>query len=142
MSKQKIFIVDDEPHIRSFLCTLLETNGYKPILAKDGKEGMKKARELKPQLIILDVMIPKLSGIQMYRQLKADEELKHIPVIMLSAIAKKTFFQSNSMLKYNEGKTATIWTCPWEPSLPVPEAYIEKPPEPEVLLETIQNTLR
>ncbi len=123
MEKQKVLIVDDELNMTIFLSTLFETNGYKPTVATDGAEGMKQAKEVKPQLIILDVMLPKLSGIQMYRQLKADDELKHIPVIMLSAVAKKTFFHSQNMLDHYMGQF-----------LPEPEAYIEKPPEPEDLL--------
>jgi CheY-like chemotaxis protein len=142
MIKQKVLIVEDEPHMRTYLSTLLETEGYEPVLAKDGEEGLKAARKVKPQLIILDVMLPKMGGIRAYRELKTNDKLKNTPVIMLSAVAKKTFFESRDMLKYNEGKTSTMWTCPWDPSLPEPEAYIEKPPEPEHLLETIQGILK
>ena len=142
MSKRKILIVEDEPHVRTYLSTLLETEGYEPTVANDGEEGMKKAKKVKPQLIILDVMLPKMGGIRLYRELKTNDKLKNTPVIMLSAIAKKTFFESRDMLKYNEGKTNTMWVCPWDPSLPEPEAYIEKPPEPERLVETIQGILK
>jgi CheY-like chemotaxis protein len=142
MSKQKILIVEDEPHMRTYLSTLLETEGYEPIVAKDGEEGVKKARKVKPQLIILDVMLPKMGGIRAYRELKTNDKLQNTPVIMLSAIAKKTFFESRDMLKYNDGKTSTMWSCPWDPSLPEPEAYIEKPPEREHLLEVIQGVLK
>ena len=142
MSKQKILIVDDEPHMRTYLSTLLETEGYEPIVAKDGREGMKKAGKVKPKLIILDVMLPKMGGIRLYRELKTNNKLRNTPVIMLSAIAKKAFFESKNMLKYKQGKTGTMWACPWDPSLPEPEAYIEKPPEPEHLLETIQGILK
>jgi CheY-like chemotaxis protein len=130
MRKRKVLIVDDETNMRIFLATLLETNGYQPIQAADGSEGMTKAREVMPHLIILDVMMPKLGGIQMYRQLKNDEQLKDIPVIMLSAIAEKTFFHSQSMLNYYMGD-----------SMPEPEAYIEKPPEPEELLRWTEKLL-
>ncbi len=130
MKKQKILIVDDELNMRIFLSTLFETNGYEPIVAADGEEGMKQARKVKPQLIILDVMMPRLGGIQMYRQLKTDEELKHIPVIMLSAVAKKTFFHSQNLLDRYMGQ-----------SVPEPEAYIEKPPEPEDLLGWTEKLL-
>ena len=128
---RKVLVVDDELDIRTFIITLLETEGYKPLSAKDGKEGLEIARRDKPSLIILDVMMPKESGITMYRDLKTDPELKDIPVIMLSALAKKTFFHSQKVLdEYKEEK------------IPEPAAYIEKPPEPEELLEAIQNCLR
>lgn len=128
---QKVLVVDDELDIRTFIITLLETEGYKPLSAADGKQGLEIARRDKPSLIILDVMMPKESGITMYRDLKNDPELKDIPVIMLSALAKKTFFHSQKVLdEYKEEK------------IPEPSAYIEKPPEPEELLEAIQNCLK
>ncbi len=128
---QKVLVVDDELDIRTFIITLLETKGYKPLSAVDGKEGLEIARRDKPSLIILDVMMPKESGITMYRDLKNDPELKDTPVIMLSALAKKTFFHSQKVLdEYKEEK------------IPEPSAYIEKPPEPEELLEAIQNCLK
>jgi two-component system phosphate regulon response regulator PhoB len=70
--------------------------------------------------------MPKSGGIQMYRQVKTDENLKTIPVIMISAIAKKTFFHSMKMLNSYRGET-----------VPQPEAYIEKPPESDELLEIL-----
>lgn len=127
----KVLVVDDELDMRTFIITLLETEGYKPLSAVDGKEGLELARLKKPSLVILDVMMPKESGISMYRDLKNDPELKDIPVIMLSALSKKTFFHSQKVLdEYKEEK------------IPEPEAYIEKPPEPEELLEAIQNCLK
>jgi len=123
MARKKILVVDDELDMRTFVCSLLGTCGYKTIVATNGQEGIRKARKAKPQLIILDVMMPKEGGIQMYRELKIDENLKHIPVIMLSGIAKKTFFHSQSVLSTYMGQ-----------AVPEPEAYIEKPPESEEIL--------
>jgi CheY-like chemotaxis protein len=130
MSKRKILVVDDELDTRIFISTLLETSGYKPIVAMDGLDGLKKAREIRPELIILDVMMPREGGVEMYRQLKADETLRTIPVIMLSGIAKKTFFHSQNLLNLYENHI-----------VPEPEAYIEKPPEPEELLQWTRNLL-
>ena len=126
MKKKKILVVDDELDMRTFIATLLETSGYRPIVATNGEEGIAKAREHKPAVIILDVMMPKEGGVQMYRELKTDDELKSIPVIMLSAIAKKTFFHSQKMLNTYRGQV-----------VPEPEAYIEKPPETEQLLKVL-----
>lgn len=128
--RRKILIVDDEIDMRTFLSTLLETGGYNPIVAQDGSEGIQMAREIKPQLIILDIMMPKESGIRMYQQLKTDNDLKHIPVIMLSAIAKKTFFHSKGLLGVHPGQY-----------LPEPEAFIEKPLEPDELFKLAKTLL-
>ena len=127
---RKVLIVDDELDMRTFLSTLLATGGYDPIVAGDGLEGIQKARDIKPELIILDIMMPKESGIRMYQQLKTDDELKHIPVIMLSAIAKKTFLHSKGLLSVHPGQ-----------SLPEPEAFIEKPLEPDELFKLAKTLL-
>ena len=127
---KKVLIVDDELDMRTFITTLLETSGYKPVSAADGREGMERARAHKPSLIILDVMMPKESGINMYRELKVDPDLKDIPVIMLSALAKKTFFHSQKVLDEYKGE-----------KIPEPEVYIEKPPEPDELLDAVNKVL-
>lgn len=129
MSK-KVLIVDDESDMRIFLTTLLETNGFRPSCAADGREGLEMARKVKPALIILDVMMPRESGVSMYRELKLDAELKEVPVIMLSALSRKTFFHSQRVLDEYKGE-----------KIPEPTAYIEKPPEPEDLLEAIRKHL-
>ena len=127
---KKVLVVEDELDMRIFITTLLETSGYKPLTAADGKEGMEVARQSKPSLIILDVMMPKESGINMYRELRTDKDLKDIPIIMVSALSKKTFFHSQKVLDEYKGE-----------KIPEPEAYIEKPPEPDELLEAIRACL-
>ena len=126
MQNKKVLIVDDEMDMRIFLSTLVETSGYKAIIAANGEEGIQKARKHKPDVIILDVLMPKSGGIQMYREVKTDENLKTTPVIMISAIAKKTFLHSMKMLNSHRGET-----------VPQPEGYIEKPPESDELLEIL-----
>ena len=128
---KKVLVVDDELDMRTFITTLLETNGYKPVSAEDGVQGLEVARAKKPALIILDVMMPKESGINLYRELKSDPDLKEIPVIMLSALSRKTFFHSQRVLDEYKGE-----------KIPEPAAYIEKPPEPDELLEAIQNSVK
>ena len=128
--KKKILVVDDEMDIRIFISTLLETNGFKPIVAKDGEEGLKMVQENKPDCVILDVMMPKESGLKLYREIKSNEATKHIPVIMCSAVSKKTFFHSHKELDRYHGA-----------SIPPPEAYIEKPPEAEELITCLQQVV-
>ena len=127
---KKVLVVDDELDIRVFMTTLLETSGYKPIAAEDGQQGLEAARKHKPALIIMDIMMPKESGIYMYRELKNDPELKNKPVIIVSALSKKTFFHSQKILDEYEGG-----------QVPEPTAYIEKPPEPDELLEIVRQIL-
>ncbi|MBI5601993.1 MAG: response regulator [Deltaproteobacteria bacterium] len=126
--KKKILVVDDEMDIRIFISTLVETNGYKPLVAKDGEEGLKMIKEHKPDLVILDVMMPKESGLKLYREIRSDENTKQIPVIMVSAVSKKTFFHSHRELDRYHGA-----------SIAEPEAYIEKPPESEELIACISR---
>jgi len=131
MRNKKVLIVDDEMDMRIFLSTLLETSGYKPIVATNGEEGIQKAHTHKPAAIILDVLMPKSGGIQMYREVKTDEHLKNTPVIMISAIAKKTFLHSMKMLNSHRGEM-----------VPEPEGYIEKPPESDELLKMLAKYIR
>ena len=108
MQKKTVLVVDDELDMRIFLSTLLETSGYRPVATRNGTEGIAKAREISPDLIILDVMMPGEGGVVMYRQLRTDRTLQSIPVIMLSAVA---------------------------------DAYVEKPPEADILVETVARVL-
>ncbi len=124
MKKKTVLIVEDELDMRIFISTLLETSGYQPVITRDGKEGLLKARDVFPDLIILDVMMPGEGGVEMYRQLKTDQSLCDIPVIMLSAIAKKTFSHYLNMVNAR-----------LKDPIPDPDAYIEKPPEAEELLK-------
>ena len=128
---KKVLVVDDELDMRTFIATLLETNGYKPLSASNGEEGLQMALKHKPSLVILDVLMPHESGIGMYRQLKSHPELKDIPVILCTAVAKKTFFHSQKVLDQYQGE-----------HIPEPEGYIEKPPEPDELLEAIETGLK
>jgi len=82
---KKILIVDDEADIIEILQFVLESNGYECITATDGEEGLKRAKEEKPDLILLDVMMPKINGYKISRLLKYDSKYKNIPILMLTA---------------------------------------------------------
>ena len=127
---KKVLVVDDDVDIRKVVSKLVEKSGYEAIEAKNGVEGMGKVREHKPDLIILDMLMPKESGIRMYHELKTEESLKDIPVIVLSAIPKKSFLKSQKVLDEFAGQ-----------SVPEPEAYIEKPEEPEELIALMKKIL-
>jgi CheY-like chemotaxis protein len=130
LKENNILVVEDDLHMRIFITTVLETNGYNATATKDGKEGIQKAREAPPDLIILDVMMPEEGGVSMYRQLKTDNKLKNIPVVMLSGVESETFAYSLKMMNIG-----------LEDPLPEPEAYVEKPPKAEELLKIIERLL-
>jgi len=129
MSK-KVLIVDDDPDVRLFSATVVEESGYTPIEAANGEEGLKIVKKDRPDLVILDVLMPKQSGIRLYRELKTDKALIGIPVIMLSGVAKRTFLRSQKALTEFGDKP-----------VPEPENYLEKPIEPEELAREIKKLL-
>ena len=128
--KATILIVDDEMDMRLFITTLFETSGYRAVAVRDGRQGLVKAYELKPDLIILDVMMPGEGGAKMYQALKGDPGLDHIPVIMLSAVDQKAYHHFLNMLTVKTGKP-----------IPAPRAYVEKPPDPDALLALAEKIL-
>ena len=84
-SSYRILIADDEPHIRQILRFTLERAGYQVFTAADGEEALIRANEIKPSLVLLDVMMPKIDGYEVCRKMRQDFSLNQIPVIMLSA---------------------------------------------------------
>mgnify|MGYP001564183146 FL=1 len=84
-SRARVLVVDDEPDLIRILEFGLRAAGYQVDIAADGQEGLKKARELRPDIILLDLMLPKLDGYKVCRLLKFDERYRHIPIIILSA---------------------------------------------------------
>jgi twitching motility two-component system response regulator PilH len=127
---KKVLAVDDDPDIATSVETVIEETGYIPLTAKNGEEGLTKVKEEKPDLVIMDVLMPKQSGIKMYRELKNDETLKNIPVIIHSGIAKRTFLRSQEAL-----------TEFGDEPVPEPDAYLEKPVEPEEMAEMIKKLI-
>ena len=85
MSKKTILVVDDEQDLLDLIEYNLKKEGYSVIKAENGLEGIKAAREHKPNLVLLDIMMPKMDGIETCEQLRADPELKNIPIIFLTA---------------------------------------------------------
>ena len=86
----RILIADDEPHIRKLVSFTLENRGYEVVQATDGGEALELARTETPDLILLDVMMPVMTGYEVLNKLKADPATEHIPVIMLSAKSQRT----------------------------------------------------
>jgi len=119
---KKILIVDDEKDLVEIIRLGLEPLGYQVFEAYDGQEGLEKARQIKPDLLILDLMLPKLDGYQVCRMLKFDVNYKEIPVILLTARAAEKDIAM--------GQEAGA------------DAFITKPFKHEVLKEKIVELLR
>ncbi|MDP2921849.1 MAG: response regulator [Candidatus Omnitrophota bacterium] len=120
MSK-RILVVDDEKDILDTLRIRLEANGYEVVTACDGQDGLDKAKTVSPDLIILDLMLPKIDGYKVCRMLKFDEKYKHIPIILFTARAQDDDKKTGMEVGAN--------------------AYITKPFEAPVLLAKIKELL-
>jgi DNA-binding response OmpR family regulator len=83
--RKRILSIEDEPAIQMTLKARLEANGYEVLCASDGEEGLARAQAEKPDLIILDLMLPKRDGYSICRLLKFDQRYRHIPILMLTA---------------------------------------------------------
>lgn len=86
---QTVLIIDDEADIRTFLTVALRKAGYATLAAKNGDEGLQMVIEHKPDLIVLDLMMPRKSGPDLYRNLVDQKELGEIPVIIVSGLSGK-----------------------------------------------------
>ena len=81
-----ILIVEDDPRGRELLALQLRPLGYRLEFAGDGREGVEKAREFDPDLVISDVMMPEMTGFDLCRELRADERLKEVPILLITAL--------------------------------------------------------
>ena len=122
MDKKKILVIEDEPDFSKAIRILLEANGFDVVSAYSGKEGLAMAKDILPDLIILDVMLPEIDGYKICRLLKFDERYKKIPIVMLTARAQE------------EDKTLGKQTGA--------DAYLIKSEKPEILIEQIRFFLK
>jgi DNA-binding response OmpR family regulator len=120
---KRVLVVDDDRVIQQLLEVNLELEGYDVVArASDGNEALDKAAELKPDIIILDIMMPKMDGLEVCRRLKADPKLSKIPVILLSARAQD--FDVRAGLEIGAS------------------AYLTKPFDPVELLDVVGRLLK
>jgi DNA-binding response OmpR family regulator len=121
MNRKKILIVDDEIDLVETVRFPLEMEGYNVLVSHNGEDGLNQARKETPDLILLDLMLPKLDGYKVCRLLKFDERYKHIPILMLTAKTQE------------KDKTLGMETGANE--------YITKPFEMDELLEKVKTYL-
>jgi CheY-like chemotaxis protein len=125
--KAKILLIDDDQDFVEATKAILETRPYEVIVASNGDEGLRKAREEKPDLILLDVIMPVRNGFSAAEQLKKDPELAKIPTLMLTAFAVKGV---QSSIPVSRGFALET------------EDYIDKPVSPEELLARVGKYLK
>lgn len=125
--QKKILAIDDEPDVLTFYSEVLEDDNFIPITAENGLEGVIKAREEKPDLILLDIMMPKKSGLLTYKELKRDPDLQNIPVIIVTGISREVDFKS-ILDRASTGKIR-------------PDGHLIKPLTADGFLEAIRKVL-
>lgn len=147
MAKQ-VLIIDDDQNIVRYLSLALNENGYEAIAAYDGNEGLRKIRQAKPDLIVLDVMMPKRSGFVVFKELKRDEQFKDIPILMLTGVSglveeqeshkeepsEKVFEPLRETLKKKIQELR-------EEGLVKPEMFVDKPVDPDAFVVKVQQLI-
>jgi len=145
---KRVLVIDDDPSVLRFLSLALEENGYEPLCAEDGMEGLDKVKSEKPDLIILDVMMPKRTGFVLFRQLRKDSEYKDIPVMMVTAVAES--------LREQDSKQEGTFDSPYDElreslrkaiqkmrdeGLVKPEMFLDKPIDPEDVIAKVRELI-
>ena len=125
--KSKILLVDDDKDFVEATKLVLESEPYEVIIAYDGDDGLTKARQEKPDLIILDIIMPVKDGFSAAEQLKKDPELGEIPVLMLTSFSQKV---GETSLSVGQGLTLDA------------EDYVDKPVSPDELLGRVEKLLK
>ena len=145
---KKVLIVDDDLSTRKFLSVALEENGYEPITAENGREGLEKIESENPSLVLLDVMMPKKTGFVLIKQLRRNEKYKDIPVIMLTGVAEvldeldaesedtheRPYDQLREAMRKNIKQMR-------EEGLLKPDMFIDKPIDPEVVIAKVKELI-
>jgi len=140
---KKILIVDDEPDIVTFVGAILAENGYASVSAKDGVEGLELLYKENPDLVLLDLMMPKKSGISMFQELRKDPKMSQTPVVVVTGVSEVTGVDFRNFMykqtlkdekKFVETTGLTKYT--------IPDGYVEKPIDPDVLIKAIKKALK
>lgn len=129
-TKKMILVLDDEPHVVTYLETLLHDNGYETVSASNGKEGIEKVRSEEVDLVCLDISMPEHSGIRFYRDLKDDPKLTAIPVVIITAVTG-----------YGGDPEPFKRFLSTRKQIPPPEGFLSKPIDKQEFLDTIAKIL-
>ncbi len=124
MSKKYVLIVDDDPDLVETVCMMLEDKGYEVGKAYDGIEGEEAIKKRHPDLLVLDVMMPRKDGYQLCAELKADSATRDIPVILLTAVGEAV---PTTSYTHAQGMSTEA------------EEYIPKPVDSKTLVEAVES---
>jgi CheY-like chemotaxis protein len=175
MSK-RVLVVDDDEATRKYLTVLFEQNGYVVSVAENGEDGFKKAKAEKPDLIMLDIMMPKKNGINTLQDIRCEESLRNIPVVILSSVQSfleqagnemsgETLKQMEHLLDNVDSKIEKLFLrfssyrnmllherdllvgqykkeSAAKPYLSLPDMFIDKPLNPDELIEAVKELLK
>lgn len=125
-----ILIVDDEPDVVSYLEMILQDNGYATITAANGNEALERVRELKPDLVTLDISMPEASGTRFYKELKTDPELGRTPVFIVTAVTGLGG-DERAYERFISGRRL----------VPAPEGFFHKPIDRAAFIEAVKELL-
>jgi CheY-like chemotaxis protein len=131
-------VVDDEPAQVEYVSAILDDQKMKTITASNGKEALQKITETKPDVILLDLLMPEESGMKFFNELKKNKDYKDIPVIVVSGASQKTGVDLKSMIYEEEfaERKKKVYGIDAKP-----DAYLEKPVDPAKLVEMIKGFL-
>ena len=127
---RRILVVDDERDVCAYLSRLLQEHGYTVTCATDGEAAERSVKKQAPDLITLDLSMPKMSGVRFYRDIKADPALKRIPVIFVTAVSGPGGNAADAERFYSTRR-----------QVPPPDGFIAKPIDPEETLGLVQKLL-
>ncbi len=143
-----VMLIDDDPNMIKFLSAVLEDNGYEVMSAYNGSDGLKLLQEAVPDLLVLDVMMPKKSGFTLLKQIRRDERLKELPVLMLTGVAQSLqemddesdddALQPHDSLR--EALRKQIKQMRGE-GLISPNTFVDKPVEPESFIGRVEELI-
>ena len=125
-----ILLIDDDADTRTYMSTILFRGGYRIITARDGQEGWKLIEENRPDLILLDMMMPRRSGMHLLSEIKAHPDYKSIPVFVITGVGQMTGVDMNKYIGGLPGNGSAK-----------PEAFLEKPVKPDRLLKLVKEYL-
>ena len=126
----KVLIVDDEIDNVTYLVTVLEDAGYPVVSATTADEALRLARKDAPALICLDVMMPRRSGVSLYKELRSDPALRSVPTVFISAVENSANFRGARFRKLVPDR-----------SIPEPDAFFEKPIDVAAFVRFVGDTL-
>lgn len=127
---KKVLIVDDEPDVVSYLEMLLRDSGYETIAAGDGNEALEMVRRERPDLVTLDISMPRASGTRFYKEVKTDPELAPTPIVIITAVTG-----------FGGDKYAYERFISHRKLVPAPEGYFPKPIDREAFLAAVKKLL-